>query len=580
MFKNIALLASGLLACQLSVFSNIAEAASPVAKAGSTFSLPLNAYKSFQVTTSGYTNRSLRHRDVLGFTDVVDGNSGDALKQDATYKIVPGLADGGCYSLESKNAQGRYLRHSNSRIRQDARDGSPLFDNDATWCARPGLSGVGVSLESLNYPGRYLRHIGSELWMSRSGGPLPSDSAFSFNADVSWNVINPWSADTTNTLPTSPVAVKKTLATKVYAHMMPWFESKDFSGYWGQHWTMTNQNPDIVDGSGRRQIAAHFYPLTGPYASADPDIIEYQLLLMKLSGIDGVLIDWPGTTSLYDYPRNKFNSEAMIARSARTGLQFGIIYEDQNINIAANLGVVGDKIGQAKADMVYLQNNYFSQGNYINVNGRPLFGVFGPQTFRAASDWSQIFSAIGNKPCFLTLWYQHDQASGDCTGEYSWVYQDAGRTHLQHLRDYYASRPDYGVKMGSAYPGFKDFYAQGGWGSNNFFIAANGTATFNDTLSLAISSGSKYIQLATWNDYGEGTMIEPTREFGYGLLTLLQQKLGVPYGQSELELVYKLFEQRRQYKGNATQQTRLDRAAAYLAALQIDNARAALASAF
>ncbi len=30
----------------------------------------------------------------------------------------------------------------------------------------------------------------------------------------------------------------------------------------------------------------------------------------------------------------------------------------------------------------------------------------------------------------------------------------------------------------------------------------------------------------TWNDYGEGTMIEPTKEFGYGFLNTLQKREG------------------------------------------------------
>jgi Glycosyl hydrolase family 99 len=361
----------------------------------------------------------------------------------------------------------------------------------------------------------------------------------------------------------------------VYVHLMPWFENKASSGdgKWGQHWTMANKNPDIVDASGKRQIAAHYYPLTGPYASSDPNIIEYQLLLMKLSGIDGVLIDWPGTTQLYDYPANKANSDAIVRRLAKAGLSFAVIYEDQNINIAAAKGVVTDKIGQAKADMTYLKNNYFSQSSYINVNGKPLFGVFGPQTFQSPAEWQQIFADLPTKPCFITLWDKHAAAGGtDCTGEFSWVVG----AHLDPLKNFYDYRQDYGVKMGSAYPGFHDFYAEGGWGSGYFYIPAGGTATWNDTLSLALSSGVKYLQLVTWNDYGEGTIIEPTREFGYDMLTTLQTKLGVPYRQPELELVKTLYDQRLQYGGNAAQQTRLDRAAAQLAALQIDAARTTL----
>lgn len=95
----------------------------------------------------------------------------------------------------------------------------------------------------------------------------------------------------------TPVNVSKTFGKKIYVHIMPWFESNATSGNgaWGLHWTMANQNPNNTDATGRRQIASYYYPLIGPYGSADKDVIEYQLLLMKYAGVDGVLIDWPGT---------------------------------------------------------------------------------------------------------------------------------------------------------------------------------------------------------------------------------------------------------------------------------------------
>ncbi|OJH39162.1 AbfB domain-containing protein [Cystobacter ferrugineus] len=151
----------------------------------------MGAFQSIQVVTPGYTNRYLRHQDSLGRTEVVEGNSNTTLKQDATFKLVPGLAESSCYSFESRNYPGSYLRHSNSRIRRDASDGTALFKQDATFCARPGLSGSGVSFESYNFPGRYLRHYSAEAWIA-SGAGTGWDSAGGFNADATWNVVAPW----------------------------------------------------------------------------------------------------------------------------------------------------------------------------------------------------------------------------------------------------------------------------------------------------------------------------------------------------------------------------------------------------
>jgi hypothetical protein len=156
----------------------------------SSVDLEVNTYKSFQVVTPGLTDRYIRHSNGLGFTEVVSSTSDDTLKQDATFKIVPGLAESSCYSFESRNFPGHYLRHAYSRLRNNARNGSVLFDLDATFCAQPGRYGTGVSFESYNFS-TYIRHYNSELWTAAGSGSTWNTS-LNFDADVSWNVVAPW----------------------------------------------------------------------------------------------------------------------------------------------------------------------------------------------------------------------------------------------------------------------------------------------------------------------------------------------------------------------------------------------------
>ncbi|SBT65860.1 Glycosyl hydrolases family 2 [Micromonospora sediminicola] len=154
--------------------------------------LPLNARRSFQVTTPGFTDRYLRHRDSLAYTDVVDATSSTLLKTDATYTVRTGLADPACYSFESVNYPGQFLRHQNSRVRNSPNDGSTLLRADATWCARVGVTGSGVSLESYNFRGKYLRHYNSEVWLSNGAGGEAWNSPTLWAADSTWNITAPW----------------------------------------------------------------------------------------------------------------------------------------------------------------------------------------------------------------------------------------------------------------------------------------------------------------------------------------------------------------------------------------------------
>ena len=371
----------------------------------------------------------------------------------------------------------------------------------------------------------------------------------------------------------SPEAVSKTKTIKVYVHLMPWFETKETNnGQWGWHWTMATKNPEVVinTATGKREIASYYYPIIGPYASSDRDVIEYQLLLMKLSGIDGVLIDWYGTQNFFDYPLLLRNTEAIVDLTYKVGLEYAMVYEDQ-----VNNNVSGDKIAAAKSDMNYLATKHFVQKNYIKVDGKPLLLTFGPQTFNSPSDWTSIFSGLSTKPKFLTLWYESGKAGTNASGEYSWVYQDA-QSHLTHLDGFY-DRSLSGIKMVSAYPGFKDFYAEGGWGSGYFFIDHHGTETFTTTLNRAIANNAQYLQLVTWNDYGEGTMIEPTDEFQYSFLTTLQSTLGVPYKQEDLELVGNLYTLRKKFTDD-TNQRKLNQVFYYMVSLQIEKARDLIAT--
>jgi hypothetical protein len=144
---------------------------------------------SLGVTTSGFTDRYVRHQNGLGITSTIS----DALsRHDTTFRARAGLADSSCFSFESRNFPGSYLRHSNFRLRLDPSDGTTLFNSDATFCLRAGHTSSGVSFESFNNAGRFLRHINAEVYIASNGGSNTWDSAAGWAADTTWQVASPW----------------------------------------------------------------------------------------------------------------------------------------------------------------------------------------------------------------------------------------------------------------------------------------------------------------------------------------------------------------------------------------------------
>lgn len=371
----------------------------------------------------------------------------------------------------------------------------------------------------------------------------------------------------------NPVPIPKTNPINLLVHYMPWYETKETIGRWGMHWTMGNRNPDIIDSNGKRQIASHYYPLIGPYASRDEVVIEYHLLLIKYAGIDGLLINWYGVHDVYDYPDNRINTEAVVKMLGKVGLKFAVVYEDRTLPNVVKYGKASTEVEAAQADMNYLQSNFFSLANYFRIAGDPLLMVFGPITLQSPGLWTEVFSGLRNTPCFLTLWYESSEAGVNAKGEYAWVYMDNS-----HLDNFYNNRVhNLQVAFGSAYPGFNDYYSEGGWGERiGWTIDHNNGATLDVTLQKATNAGIDYLQLVTWNDFGEGTIIEPTNEFGFDYLEKIRRFAGITDTLSHFENIHQLYLLRREHKGNAAAQRELDRAFYLFVSMQPELAADAL----
>ncbi|MEU3793246.1 AbfB domain-containing protein [Streptomyces fructofermentans] len=117
-------------------------------------------------------------RDGVRLDRVGSGNHHSRDRGETTFTLVPGLADSDCYSFSLGG--GRYLRHSQFRLRADRDNGSALFEQDATFCPRPSAFSGAVVLESVNYRGRFLRHRDFQLHLDpfENSRLYRSDSAF------------------------------------------------------------------------------------------------------------------------------------------------------------------------------------------------------------------------------------------------------------------------------------------------------------------------------------------------------------------------------------------------------------------
>ena len=181
----------------------------------------------------------------------------------------------------------------------------------------------------------------------------------------------------------------------VMVYYMPWFSAKPDSQTWGWHWTMDRFNPDTTNTLGQRQIASWYYPLIGPYDSSDDAVLEYHVLLMKLAGIDGVIVDWYGSADYLDYGINNRATMKLFGFTRKAGLKFAVCYEDQTIQhlIDGNFLSASNAIFLARQEMQYLETNWFSEPRvicgWVAIIGAVEFP--GPQYFTASTNGGTPF---------------------------------------------------------------------------------------------------------------------------------------------------------------------------------------------
>lgn len=353
----------------------------------------------------------------------------------------------------------------------------------------------------------------------------------------------------------------------VLTHYMPWFNSKQVSGDWGWHWKLKNRNPEkVIDG--KREIASHYYPLMDPYDSSDPDALDCHVLLMKIAGIDGVIIDWYGIEEHWDYGVNHKNTLAMIKAIKKAGLKYAICYEDQTVGHLINAEKVkgDDGITHASDVIRYLANNCFSDANYVRLDGRPVLLVFGPQFF-SGRQLKEICEDVKPSPLLYAL--PHLAANSGADGAFGWPPVTGGKEIApkqwnEYLDRLYQSEVDARPAIGTVFPQFHDYYQEGEGRPSFGSISSQGKETFKTTIRRAWDSKSEIIQIATWNDYGEGTMIEPTREFGYQFLELIQNQIfandsaKLKNSRSALELPIRLYKLQKAKTGQQSRAAKLD----------------------
>ncbi len=340
------------------------------------------------------------------------------------------------------------------------------------------------------------------------------------------------------------------------AHYMPWFEihpvGEPDNRTW-KHWRWdgagTKHDPENIIHNGQRDIATVTYPLIGPYNSHDPDVVRYHFQTARNAGITAMVVIWYGPPTDSPSPANNNAHEPhdimfmLLDQAQQTDMRLAICYEEKLNWPPYRHPESREQIVQsATDDLTYLIKHYASHPAYLRREGKPAIFQFnywgqdthGPRTL-LRPEWQQIIEALPERPFICRQNLDRPELYPPLDAAYMWIKPDPAWVndfnHFKSIANRLQAENKLTFLMPFIAPGFDDTGVNG-WGGGPRQIMSSGLAFLEHTMAQAQTVDSELIQIATWNDWQEGTAIEPSVENGYDYLNAIETWYGQLTGRS------------------------------------------------
>lgn len=309
----------------------------------------------------------------------------------------------------------------------------------------------------------------------------------------------------------------KDLKQGVFAFYYPWYASPEGpSGYW-EHWP-----------SGY----AH-EPLMGLYDSADESVILAHMAMAKNAGIDGFIAIWWGIGT---FEGDQF--EKILGVAERIGFNVTIYY--------AGLPWREVDVDDAVRELSYVVDNYADSPVFLKDSGRPVIFIYAAETApdgaREPDFWFDVRRRLEAEvgPVALNADVWDSKYSQVFDGFHSYVYlgdevEDYFTDTIKRFKVYLSSYEALDEAFSSAYSGGSvnvelkpfcvtvipgaDFRAIGG----DMFLDRDEGEFYAEYWRAALELEAHSVLITSWNEWHEGTEIEPSNDYGFDYIRLTRQ---------------------------------------------------------
>jgi hypothetical protein len=300
------------------------------------------------------------------------------------------------------------------------------------------------------------------------------------------------------------------IAHQILAFYYGWYGNPAVSGRW-VHWNGVDPATEHIANS------AHF-PAYGAYDSHDPTLLDHQAAAAHAAGISGFVASWWGRGSFEDQ-----GIAPLLAAAGEHGLAVSAYYEKIDGSDSAA------RMKSAVADLDYLLAQYGKDKAWLRADGRPVVFVYG-RALGALSppEWQEVITEVRRDnpggialvadsldPKYVSIF---DGASTyNITGQtqHKTPSQTREWAHLTYPKAVAAAGPGK-ISSVTVIPGYDDRTANrppprpvtDRWGGE----------TYRALWQEAIAAAPDYVLITSWNEWHEGSEIEPSVEYGSLLL--------------------------------------------------------------
>jgi glycoprotein endo-alpha-1,2-mannosidase len=285
---------------------------------------------------------------------------------------------------------------------------------------------------------------------------------------------------------------------QVLAFYYGWYGNPTVSGRW-VHWEKVDEGKKTIGSS------AH-YPTLGAYDSHDPKLVEQHCRWAKDAGITGFIATWWGQGDFHDK-----GLPLLLDTAQKNGLAVTVYFETTRSG--------------ALMDVLYLLEHYAKHPAWLKVNGKPVIFVYGRAVGELKPEgWLEVIAQV-NKQFSGGAVFIGDQISKNSARIFDGIhaYNPTGslaRKSLDQIREWaHTTYPKWVQTAGSnriacvtIIPGYDD--ATQGRPAPRPITERHGGKTYEILWEEAIAANPDWVLITTWNEWHEGSEIEPSVEDG------------------------------------------------------------------